>query len=212
MAGNATLASLLLNMYVQCPILYHYLREQVYSTRFCSCNQEIQTLTFPKGRAAWIIFLSVADNVPSPFQSILELLQFQLQCQITICYFSLDSRCWVQSISSWITTTHLLQAAVCLCLEAKWIVHTLWVEILRKYLKLTIITMGTTDTTHMLLVVALEVMKIAVIVTITTAARSPATTVTIVMIIVIMIDGTMVEDDATKSKAHCRTMWKIMYK
>lgn len=65
--------------------------------------------------------------------------------------------------------------------------------------------MGTTDTTHMLLVVALEVMKIAII-TVTTAVQSLATTVTIVMIVVIMIDGTVVVDDATKTKAHCRTM------
>lgn len=66
--------------------------------------------------------------------------------------------------------------------------------------------MGTTDTTHMLLVVALEVMKIAIIVKVTTAAQSLATTVTIVMIVMIMIDGIVVEDDATKTKAHCRTM------
>jgi hypothetical protein len=66
--------------------------------------------------------------------------------------------------------------------------------------------MGTSDTTHMVLVVALEVMKIAIIVTVTPAAQSLATTVTVVMIIVIMIDGTVVEDDATKTKAHCRMM------
>lgn len=71
---------------------------------------------------------------------------------------------------------------------------------LRKYLKLTIITMGTTGTAHMLLVVALEVMKIAIIVTVTTATQRVATTVTIIMIVAIMIDGTMVEDDATKAK------------
>jgi len=58
----------------------------------------------------------------------------------------------------------------------------------------------------MLLVVALEVMKIAIIVKVTTAAQSLATTVTIVMIVMIMIDGIVVEDDATKTKAHCRTM------
>lgn len=66
--------------------------------------------------------------------------------------------------------------------------------------------MGTTDTTPILLVVALEVMKIAIIVTVTTVAQSLATTVTIVMIAVKMIDGTVVEDDATKTKAHCRMM------
>lgn len=74
---------------------------------------------------------------------------------------------------------------------------------MRKYLKLIIITMGTTDTAHMLLVVALEVMKIAIIATVTTAAQRLATTV---MIVVIMINGTVVEDDTTKTKAHCRTM------
>lgn len=77
---------------------------------------------------------------------------------------------------------------------------------MRKYLKLTVITMGTTDTTHMALVVALEVMKIAIIVTVTTAAQSLATTIIVVMIVVIMIDVTVVEDDATKSKAHCKIM------
>jgi hypothetical protein len=57
--------------------------------------------------------------------------------------------------------------------------------------------MGTTDTAHMLLVVALEVLKIAIIVTVTTATQRVATTI---MIVVIMIDGTVVEDDATKTK------------
>lgn len=52
--------------------------------------------------------------------------------------------------------------------------------------------MGTTDTARMLLVVA-------IIVTVTTAAQRVATTVTN-MIVVIMIDGTVEEDDATKTK------------
>jgi hypothetical protein len=59
--------------------------------------------------------------------------------------------------------------------------------------------METTDTTH-ILVVALEVMKISIIVTVTTVAQSLAATA--------MIDGTVVEDDTTKSNVHCITMSK----
>jgi hypothetical protein len=65
--------------------------------------------------------------------------------------------------------------------------------------------MGTRDITHMLLVVALEIMKISIIVTATRVTQSLAATV---MIVMIMIDGTVVEDGAAKSNAHCRTMSK----
>jgi hypothetical protein len=54
--------------------------------------------------------------------------------------------------------------------------------------------MGTTDVTHMLHVVALEVMKVSIIVTVITAAQSLAITV---MIVIVTITGTAVEGDAT---------------